>query len=413
MRFGAAAFGKRSIEKYIKCPENNKRIMAKKGVIETGVDKLVELVERKKKISIAEAAKELSVPKSVIEEWASFLEEKEIINTSYSLTNTYLVKREISKSELEKKKKEIESHKEAFVRKVESALALIEKETAGLSELKENFRNLSSEIEEHVKKVQKDLEKLERYEDLKKEIDNEIVSQRARFEEELEKVRRDIESKRKKYGGFLRDVDEEERRIEEEIKRSRNLEETEEILQEKITSLKKTLLAIEEGIKSERGVIKEDREHLERLKKDADELKEVFKEKQRELNRLVKESAEKEEKIIALQEKILKDIVCKKSKTSEEVLSAEKAKEKFREFFDRKIKTDILLDKISTDVQKLERDLQKLRDEAMVLELKGKTKGLREHIAELEKKFETILKRKKIFESEILQLRDIVHGKKK
>jgi hypothetical protein len=44
--------------------------------IETGVDRLVELVGQKKKISQEDASKELGVSVAVIQEWAEFLEEE-------------------------------------------------------------------------------------------------------------------------------------------------------------------------------------------------------------------------------------------------------------------------------------------------------------------------------------------------
>ena len=44
--------------------------------IETGVDKLVALVAREKKIEVGEAAKRLNVDTAVVQEWAEFLEEE-------------------------------------------------------------------------------------------------------------------------------------------------------------------------------------------------------------------------------------------------------------------------------------------------------------------------------------------------
>ena len=43
--------------------------------IETGVDKLVKLVAKEKKIELGEAAKQLGVSPTVVQEWADFLDE--------------------------------------------------------------------------------------------------------------------------------------------------------------------------------------------------------------------------------------------------------------------------------------------------------------------------------------------------
>ncbi len=64
--------------------------MAGEGFIETGVDKLVKLVEAKKKISTSEAAKLLGASNAVIDVWADFLEEEGIISLEYKLATTYL-----------------------------------------------------------------------------------------------------------------------------------------------------------------------------------------------------------------------------------------------------------------------------------------------------------------------------------
>ena len=47
-----------------------------KSIIETGVDKLVNLVNTSGRISSLDAAKELGVSSAVIMEWADFLEEE-------------------------------------------------------------------------------------------------------------------------------------------------------------------------------------------------------------------------------------------------------------------------------------------------------------------------------------------------
>ena len=166
--------------------------MGKDGVIKTGVDKLVELIKDKKKISINDAAKELSVSNVVIEEWANFLEEKDIISVEYKLATPYLIKKEITKAALNKKEKEFHGRKEGFLRKVDSALKHIENETGGLKDLKKEFKFISTEIEEDVRIVENDLKKLERYEKLKKEIDNQIISQQEDFAQKMGNLKKEL-----------------------------------------------------------------------------------------------------------------------------------------------------------------------------------------------------------------------------
>ena len=86
--------------------------------IETGVDKLVHLIEHKKRITVEDAAKSVGVSAIVIEEWADFLEEQGIISIEYKFAKTFLVERKLTKREVEKKTKEFHNTKEAFIRKI-------------------------------------------------------------------------------------------------------------------------------------------------------------------------------------------------------------------------------------------------------------------------------------------------------
>ena len=71
------------------------------SLIETGVDKLVNLVKERGRIALADAAKELGVSATVIQEWVDFLEEEGIISVEYKMTKPYLVERKLTKKEVE------------------------------------------------------------------------------------------------------------------------------------------------------------------------------------------------------------------------------------------------------------------------------------------------------------------------
>ena len=107
------------------------------SIIETGVDKLVKLVNTKGRIAASDAAKELGVGMSVIMEWTDFLEEEGIINIEYKFTKPYLVARKIAKKDVQEKAKEFSGKKEVFIRKAEVSLSFINRESNKLKTLKE------------------------------------------------------------------------------------------------------------------------------------------------------------------------------------------------------------------------------------------------------------------------------------
>jgi predicted ArsR family transcriptional regulator len=58
--------------------------------INTAVDSLVKLVQRKGTISVEDAAKELSIPSPIVNEWAVFLEEEGIVGIEYKFATPYI-----------------------------------------------------------------------------------------------------------------------------------------------------------------------------------------------------------------------------------------------------------------------------------------------------------------------------------
>ena len=71
------------------------------GQIRTGVDTLIELVNKKKKISLRDAAKAIKYSTAVVEDWASILEDEGIITMEYTFTNTFLVSADAVKQKQE------------------------------------------------------------------------------------------------------------------------------------------------------------------------------------------------------------------------------------------------------------------------------------------------------------------------
>ena len=72
--------------------------------IETGVDRLVKLVNSEKKISVENAAKKLGISKIVVQEWVGFLEEEKLISIDYKFSKMMLIERKLTDVEVKEKK---------------------------------------------------------------------------------------------------------------------------------------------------------------------------------------------------------------------------------------------------------------------------------------------------------------------
>ena len=137
--------------------------MESKGIIETGVDKLVAIVKERGKIALSDAAKELGVSTSVIQEWVDFLEEEGIVSIEYNLTKPYLVDRKLTKKEVQEKAKEFLNQRDIFVRKAEVSLSILNKESGDLKNVKAEFDKLKSELGMSLDTVKSELKDLEKY----------------------------------------------------------------------------------------------------------------------------------------------------------------------------------------------------------------------------------------------------------
>ncbi len=95
--------------------------------ITTAVDSLVELIHKKKRITIEAAAKQLGLPSHIVNEWANFLEDDKILKIEYKFTTPYLIASKKTKEAAEAASSELESQKDILTRKVEIMLSRVQK----------------------------------------------------------------------------------------------------------------------------------------------------------------------------------------------------------------------------------------------------------------------------------------------
>ena len=216
--------------------------------IETGVDKLVHLIEHKKRITVEDAAKSVGVSAIVIEEWADFLEEQGIISIEYKFAKTFLVERKLTRREVEKKTKEFHSTKEAFIRKIESSIHKVDRDTRGLTDLKSQFETLKKEIGNEIELVKDELRKLEDYESFKRGIDKKVTQQQEIFKKRLNEFDKMIMTEQKRQDELLDKVDIEKKHLIEEREELGSLKEYEDKLKRRISEFNKQIDTLKEVI---------------------------------------------------------------------------------------------------------------------------------------------------------------------
>jgi len=379
--------------------------------IETGVDRLVSLIANKKSVDLDAAAKELGVSESVVREWAEFLEEEGIISIEYGLSKVTLLEKKLTKKEAESKIKEYHSKKDAFVSKVESTLNALESETGEFDLIKVEFEDLKKKIGTEMEDVKGELDEIRHYEDLKQNIDNDIKRQKQEYLELIDKAGRQIRYEENRYSSLLTDVGKEREQLVKEKKEVLQLEEKGDHLRKRLEAIYGIIKSIENQINEKKSTIENAEEHIVNLQKIAENIEnEIKNKKENIIEPLIKKSQEQTEKISVVQDLIIEKIKKKEMKIEKYSEESKKIADKFRKFFDKKVRTESLLGKIEDDRHMLEDQLKELIKKAQAFDAIAKKTDAKVYIAELMKNYEQIEKRKSLLRRKLEQLAKIVRG---
>ncbi len=380
-------------------------------LLKTGVDKLVSLVKEKKRISVPQAAKELGVSPVVVEEWADFLEEDGIISIDYKFATPWLIERKLKKGDIEKKVKEFNGKKDIIVRKSESLLGFLDKEGEGIAKIKNEFKKMREEIHSETGNVQKELKELERYEELKNKVDGRIKKQDQAFADKINKMGGQVIRAQKKYSELLKEIDSEGKIIKTERLKTDSIRKTEEALKQKIKKIESSVDIVKQKIKSEDTHINGLESHIENMKKLAESTKKTITEQKNKMLSLANESKEHEKKILNLQREILKKVFDRSEVINEDINESRRLSDKFKEFFEKKMETVNLIEKINDDRNSLKKELNGFIAKARAFSILSQSADIQKQIDIMEKRFKEIDQKKNIFEKEISKLSSLIKKK--
>lgn len=379
--------------------------------IETGVDRLVQLVNEQKKVSIDEASKELGVSKPVVQEWAEFLEEEHLLGIEYSLSKTYLVEKKLTKGEVKKKVKEYAQKKEAFVRKVDTALKQLEKDTAGFEDIKRAYNGLKDDIGDEIDQVKQELDELKHYESLKQSIDQDIIQQKVDYQKMVDDVHRKLYAEEKRYEKIMGEIKGEEERITHEQETIGTLEKKEDSLKKRLSALKEVVDGIDYEIGDANKSVHDEEDRLVRLHDIAKTIEEGIKKKKvEELDPLVKASKEHGDKILRVQDSIISKVSDRKDAITAYQKEGQGVIKKFDAFFKKRMETEKLLNDLERNKAEMSHELEGLKQKAVAFNLMNDKSDIKKHVKEMEKQYETFEKKKGLFQGELEKLRNFMGG---
>ena len=385
--------------------------MVQDSLLKTGVDRLVSLIQEKKRISVPEAAKELGVSQIVVEEWADFLEEDGIISIEYKFATPWLIEKKLKKEDIEKKVKEFYGKKDIIVRKSESLLSFLDKKGEDIAKIRNEFKKMREEIHSETDNIQEELKELERYEELKNKVDDQVKKQDQAFADKIKEMDGQIIRAQKKYSELLKEIGAEEKIIKTERLKTNSIRKIEEALTQKIKKIEGTIDIVKQNIKLEDTHIVDLESHTKKLKELANDTRETLNLQKKKIMPLAKESKEYEKKILNSQKEILKKVFERGKVIKEDIDESRRLSDKFKNFFEKKMETVNLIEKINDDRNTFKKELTEFIAKARALSILSQSIDIQKQINIMEKKFKDIDQKKNIFEKEVSKLFSLIKKK--
>jgi len=369
-------------------------LAGKKSVIEPGVDKLVKLVSDRKKISVKEAAKELGVSVSSIEEWADFLEEEGIISIQTQFATVYLVEKKIGKKELKEKVKAVKGEKEDFMRRVESSINALQRDHEEIKLIDSEFRKIRSLLEDNFSKLSKKLEKLEDFRKSHREMEMKRKEIEQSYEKKINDLERKLKDDHKEYEKIIASVEAELERIGDEKKHLDQMKASEKELEGKVSEINQMISQVKSEIDKGNRQLDIDEERLKKSEESAKKIKDHIQASSKELDSVADQVKGSHKELRSMEQEFIKDVeslgrgdlqkigpykesqeLIKKFRTfftstkqvEELILNAEKEEDELREHFEALLKKAQAFS-VMTSAPDVKKDLDSLRKELLAIE---------------------------------------------
>ena len=364
-------------------------------VLETGVDKLISLVNQRGQIELEEAANELEVSINVIKDWVRFLEDEKVIKFNYNLTKTMIVRHELSDSET----KNFIITKDAFTRKAEGSLNFLKKREELIRQAKVEFENLKNELGSELNIIKEELSEIQKYEEEKKQAMQQAELQRKEAQNEIKNLNQEILNQNRKYDKLLNDIHKEINALTKETGQTSSIESNIGNLNKKLVESRNVIDIIEKNILEKNESINKTKSNIEVLKQMANELMQLMqKEKVLSLNSLENAKVQEISKI-EMQEVIINQI----SKNQNNLISKDVQK-RIDKIMNRKLRFVNLLENIDKDMEELKKEYGNLIRNANSIKPDAKDHNIRGEVDDLKEKFNTSVEKKNVFDNKFKRL---------
>jgi chromosome segregation ATPase len=379
--------------------------------IKTGVDKLVELVSEKKRVTVEDAAKKLGVGKEVVQEWAEFLEEEGIVSLDYSLSKVWITEKKITKEEVLSSAKEVSSEKEALTRKIDVAINSLQDEASGFENIRKEFTNIQGHIKNEVEVVKKQLAELERYDNLRNSIDKDVSKQRENYSSFIKEAQEKLKLESQKYDELKGVIEKERKNLEQYGQKLDELKKLRNDYERTIVSLKDSLKHIDEVMSDYKNKFEGSNKTIIVYKSALDKLNaELSERKGTLLTKKIQELKLGEERLLKNQLELENEIKEKLGALRSYSGVGDKVHKGFDGVFSKNITTEKLIAEIENDKTDLTKELESLKKKVATFSLLTNNSSMKSQLKEMTSTLESFERKKLSIRYKIEKLLGLIKG---
>lgn len=353
--------------------------------ITTGVDKLVNLLGEKKKITLSSAANILNISADVVQDWAEFLEKEGLITVSSKFSKVWLEQKEITKQKVELSVKEMSSERDALSRKIEAAIKSLDKSSAGFEDIKKEFIKIQSHVKTELDTVRREMGELEKFEKLRSNIDKDISKQKKDYSDFISQLESDINKFQKDLNVISNSIKAEEEKAELSLKNIGQLNKNKEKIQSDINNSLKELSSLTSKFDAELKELEKSEGNVQKFRSEFEKiLQEINNKKDVSLENFSKKLNEEKSRMNKQHDELLNSANSKLSTIQRTASSGKSIYNDFLSKFDDKIKTIDYIDSISSEKLALRKDLENLHKRVVLFSVMRKQPGISNQLDEIE-----------------------------
>ena len=372
----------------------------------TGVDKLVELVHTKEKITLAIAAEIIGVHERVIQDWVNLFDDKGPIAIEYQFAKPYLVPRKLTPYDLQSHSNEFSAKKEVILRKAEVNLNSFRNHLKELRTLKPEFVRMKNEIGLELTHIKKDLWDMETYYKMRDELQKQIDQQQLDPNSKLKAISSQIASEKAQYNEFLQLIKQERIAVRNDNDEIKNSQKEIHLLNNKLKDIKLLLNLAEQQVSTHNAITKNSELRVQDIYIKLEELTQNFKKHKTAEIKSLERIKQEEAKLLGLRNTIIQRI----NKNQENVKKSETKSKTIRKDYDRKLLAIDLYQQITKDGEELETNLFYLIRKTKLFNLSLRHAHADQELRGLEDKLNELNKMRGVFEFKINKLISFFKG---